>query len=93
MPLSREALDKNVAQMNAERPKDIPVIVSSADPARFQLSFPDRVLPDGQCIDQDFSAIQWLLQADVNVTTGIIGARLDEETRIYHVDYEVVEWD
>jgi hypothetical protein len=62
-------------------------------PGRFVLSFPDRAMPDGACIDQDFSEIQFLLHDDVGIDTGIQGGRQDPETGRYHMTYEVIEWD
>jgi len=94
MPLPREVLDAHVAQLNAaRRPEECIVIESYEPPGRFVLSFPDRAMPEGECIDQDFSEIQFLLHDKVGVDTGIQGGRLDEDARRYHMIYEVIEWD
>lgn len=48
---------------------------------------------EGQCIDQDFTEIQWALHERAKVFTSIQSGRLDEDTRRYHIEYDVVEWD
>lgn len=94
MPLARDVLEKHVEELNAQRREGEKIRVESYDaPGRFVLSFPDRAMPEGQCIDQDFSEIQFLLHDRVGVDTGIQGGRLDEATQRYHMTYEVVEWD
>lgn len=93
MPLPRAALDENLARVNAARPADLAAKLVEADEQKFKLSFPERTMPEGQCIDQDFTEIQWKLHEHANVTTSIIGARLDEDEQRYLVEYEVVEWD
>lgn len=67
--------------------------MESFDGARFRLSFPNRAMPEGQCIDQDFTEIQWALHEDRQVVTSIVGGRHDEAADRYLIDYEVVEWD
>ena len=77
----------------ARRPEEKIALESYEAPGKFVLSFPDRVLGEGQCIDQDFSEIQFLLHDRVGIDTGIQGGRLDEETQRFHMAYEVIEWD
>ena len=94
MPLPREVLEANLAKVNASRRADLLVKLESYEPpGRFVLSFPDRAMPEGQCIDQDFTEIQWALHEGHQVTTGIQGGRKDEESGRYYIDYEVIEWD
>jgi len=89
--LRRDALDDALARVNEARHKGAPAQVESADPSRFVLSFPNRMTPEGECIDQDFSAIQWILH-EKGVDTGIQGGRLDEASDRYFIEYEVIEW-
>ena len=93
MPVDRATLDAALAQLNKPRRADQQVRVESFDGARFQLSFPNRAMPEGQCIDQDFTEIQWTLHEDDKLTTSIVGGRHDEAADRYFIDYEVVEWD
>lgn len=83
----------HLERMNAARRKDQDVRLESFDGKRFTLSFPNREMPEGQCIDQDFTEVQWALHEQEKVTTGIQGGRLDETDGRYHIVYEVIEWD
>jgi hypothetical protein len=91
MPLPRALLDEHLARLNARRPPTMPARLESVSESGFVLSFPERALPEGECIDSDFSDIQWGLH-DAGVTTQIVSARQDDEGR-YVLTYEVVEWD
>ncbi|GEM_PF-4387355 len=94
MPLERKTLEDEVARLNLGRRPDERVVLEAYEaPGRFTLSFPDRAMPEGQCIDQDFSEIQFMLHDNAGVDTGIQGGRQDPETRRYHMLYEVIEWD
>lgn len=93
MPLSKDALEAHVARLNEARRPDERVRVESYEPpGRFVLSFPDRPMPPGQCIDQDFSEIQFALHERDGVFTDLRGGRRDDAEGRYHVEYEVVEW-
>ena len=93
MPIEKGVLDAALARVNRGRRNDQLVKLEAHDGARFRLSFPNRAMPEGQCIDQDFTEIQWTLHEDDKVTTSIVGGRHDEGADRYHIDYEVVEWD
>lgn len=93
MPVDRKAIEESLARVNATRPKDLPATLESFEENRFVLSYPDRAMPDGQCIDQDFSDIQWDLHEHRKVFTNIVGGRQDESSGRYVMEYEVVEWD
>jgi hypothetical protein len=93
MPVQRRAVEESLARINAARPADQQVKLESFTPQRFVLSFPDRPMPEGQCIDQDFSEIQFALLEQDKVYTGIQGGRQDEADRRYHIEYAVTEWD
>ena len=93
MPLPKETLERALARMNeARRPEHQVRLESYEPPGRFVLSFPDRAMPEGQCIDQDFSEVQFGLHEKEGVFTDLRGGRQDEETRRYLIEYEVVEW-
>ena len=94
MPLPKDVLERHVARLNARRRDGEEVRIERyEEPGRFTLSFPDRAMPEGQCIDQDFSEIQFELHGKERIDTGIQGGRQDPETGRYHIDYDVVEWD
>lgn len=93
MPLDRAALDDALDRVNRPRRPDQRVRVESFDGARFTLSFPNRAMPEGQCIDQDFTEVQWALHEKDALVTSIVGGRHDPETDRYFMDYELVEWD
>lgn len=94
MPIDRETLDAHVASLNERRPRDKPVLVEAFEPpGRFVLSFPNREVGEGECIDQDFTEIQFDLHERAKITTGIQAGRLDEERDRYVMTYEVIEWD
>lgn len=93
MPIERSVLEEHVARLNGARRKDQQVEVAAYAPRRFTLSFPNRAMPEGQCIDQDFSEIQFTLHDDAKVDTGIVAGRLDPETDRYFIEYETIEWD
>ena len=94
MPLDRATLDEFVAKVNAKRRPDQPVKVEAYEPpGAFVLSYPERAMPEGQCIDQDFTDIQFALFEERDLTTNIVGGERREEDGRYHMRYEVVEWD
>lgn len=94
MPIDRKTLEEHVARINRARPPHLAIKIESYEPpGRFVLSFPDRAMPEGQCIDQDFSEIQFNLHDDEKIDTGIQAGRLDEDARRYVMTYEVIEWD
>jgi len=94
MPIARDVLEAHVARLNKARKSGEEIVIESYEaPGRFVLSFPDRAMPAEQCIDQDFSEIQFLLHESVGIDTGIQGGRQDPETGRYHMIYEVIEWD
>lgn len=94
MPISRETLEEALARLNAQRKADEQVALAEyAAPGRFVLSFPNRSMPEGQCIDQDFTEIQFDLHERARITTGIQGARQEEASGRFLIEYEVVEWD
>lgn len=94
MPIDRATLEEFVAKVNATRPQDKPVaLVAYEPPGRFVLGYPDRVMPEGQCIDQDFTDIQFALFEAKGLSTNIVGGQKDEDVGRYLMTYEVVEWD
>lgn len=94
MPIDRATLEEFLAKVNATRPSDKPVrIVSFEPPGRFVLSYPDRAMPEGQCIDQDFTDIQFALFEARDLATNIVGGQKDEDAGQYVMTYEVVDWD
>jgi hypothetical protein len=93
VPVEERAVRENLARINAARRPSEAVTLESFTPQRFVLSFPDRAMPEGQCIDQDFSEIQFALLEHDKVYTGIQGGRLDEDARRYFIEYAVTEWD
>ena len=94
MPIDRATLEEFIAKVNATRPSDKPVqIVAFEPPGKFVLSYPDRAMPEGQCIDQDFTDIQFALFEGRDLATNIVGGQKDEGAGRYVMTYEVVEWD
>lgn len=94
MPIDRKTLEEHVALVNKDRKADMLVKLESYDPpGRFVLSFPNREMPFGECIDQDFTEIQFALHERAKIDTGIQSGRLDPETDRYFMEYEVIEWD
>ena len=93
MPLDRATVEAFVAKLNAQRrPEHAVRLERWEEPARFVLSYPERAMPEGQCIDGDFTDIQFALFEERHVTTNLVGgAKLDDER--YHMQYELVEWD
>lgn len=93
MGLDRALLEEHVARLNAARRPDITIRIEAFDDAgRFLLSYPDRVMPEGQCIDQDFTDIQFALFEERGLTTNIVGGEKRDDER-YHMQYEIVVWD
>lgn len=93
MPLPKDVLEAALARLNGTRREEHRVRLESYEPpGRFVLSFPDRPMPEGMCIDQDFSEIQFALLERDRVFTDLRGGRQDEEGR-YLIEYDVVEWD
>lgn len=93
MPLERPFLEAQLARLNADRKEHERVRLESFEPGRFVLSFPERQMPEGQCLDQDFTEIQWLLHDTGKVFTNIVGGRKDEDAGRFHIEYEALEWD
>ena len=94
MPIDRATLEEFVAKVNAARPADLPVKLEAFEaPGRFTLSYPERALPEGQCIDQDFTDIQFALFEGRDIATNIVGGARDEASGRYVMLYEVVDWD
>ena len=94
MPLPRDVLEAQLARLNqARRPEHVVRLVSYEPPGRFVLSFPDRPMPEGACIDQDFTEIQFALHEHAKLFTDLRSGRKDDETDRYLIEYEVVEWD
>lgn len=94
MTLPKEVLDQHVALLNKHRREDERVKLEHyEEPGRFTLSFPNRPMVEGECIDQDFTEIQFALHEKHRVDTGIQGGRHDPASDRYFVDYEVIEWD
>lgn len=91
--LDRALLESHVARMNATRRKEHAIQLVKHEGPRFTLAFPDREMPEGQCIDQDFTEIQWALHEEDKLTTSIIGGRRDDDEGRYFIDYELVVWD
>lgn len=93
MTLERATLEAHVAKLNASRRPDHAIRIESFDEAgRFVLSYPDRTMPEGQCIDQDFTDVQFALFEERQLTTNIIGGEKRDDER-YHMEYELVVWD
>lgn len=93
MQLTRALLDDHVTRLNAARRADIAIRIESFEEAgRFVLSYPERAMPEGQCIDQDFTDIQFALFEERALTTNIVGGEKRDDER-YHMQYEVVDWD
>lgn len=94
MPIDRATLETFVAKLNATRRSDHFVRIESFDPpGDFVLSYPDRPMPPEQCIDQDFSEIQFALLDEKQITTGIVAGALNPADERCHMRYQVVEWD
>lgn len=93
MPVDRQILEENLARVNVGRRKEHIIQIAAFSPQRFTLSFANREMPEGQCIDQDFTDIQFALHENAKIDTGIQAGRLDEEKQRYFIDYEVIEWD
>lgn len=94
MPLPRDVLEKTLGRINqARRPDEQVSLVSFEPPGRFILSFPDRPMPEGQCIDQDFSEVQFALHETHGLFTDLRSGRRDDDQARYFIEYEVVEWD
>lgn len=92
MPLEKTALEDTIAALNRERRADHAIRIERYEPpGKFTLSFPDRPMSEGQCIDQDFTAIQFALLETRNVSTDLVSGR--EADGRYLIDYQVVEWD
>lgn len=93
MPISRETVEEFVAKLNATRRPDHHVKLEEYKaPGEFVLSFPNRPMPPEQCIDQDFSEIQFALHEEKRIDTNIVVGRLLDDER-YHMRYQVIEWD
>lgn len=94
MPVAREVVEEFVAKLNAQRRPEHAIALERYDaPGTFVLSFANRAMPEGQCIDSDFTDIQFALHEARKIDTQIVGGRLDEERDRYVMTYEVVEWD
>ena len=93
MPVDRATVESYVAKLNASRKPDEHVKLEQFDaPREFLLSYPNRAVPEGACIDQDFTEIQFALFEERKLTTQIGGGELRDDGR-YWMRYEVVEWD
>ena len=93
MTLDRPTLETYVAKLNAQRRPELAIRIESFDEkGRFVLSYPDRAMPEGQCIDQDFTDIQFALFEDRDLSTNIVGGERRDDDR-YHMQYELVVWD
>lgn len=91
--LERKTIEEHVAKLNAQRRPELAIRIESLDDAgRFVLSYPDRAMPEGQCIDQDFTDIQFALFEALDLSTNIVGGERRDDGR-YHMQYEVVVWD
>ena len=92
MLLDKPAVEEALARMNAQRrPEHAIRLLAYEAPGKFTLSFPDRPMPEGECIDQDFSAIQFLLLDAKGISTDLRGGR--EADGRYVIDYEAIDWD
>lgn len=93
MPIERAVVESHVARLNAERrPEHAARLERYEAPGTFVLSFPNRAMPEGECIDSDFTDIQFALHEHERVDTQIIAGELQDDDR-YHMTYEVIEWD
>ncbi|HWG92089.1 MAG TPA: hypothetical protein VNZ52_14665 [Candidatus Thermoplasmatota archaeon] len=94
MPLPRDVLDRALLELNGPFQEAERLSVVSYEPHRFVLRVPPALtLPAEACIDERFSAIQYVLHFRDKVTTAIQGAEWQEDDHAYHVHYDVVEWD
>jgi hypothetical protein len=93
VPIARDVLEENLRRVYGARRPDLAVRVESFAPGRFTLSFPDRPMGEGECIDADFTEIQFALHEHAKIDTGIQGGRRDEDDGRYHIEYAVIEWD
>lgn len=93
MPVERAVVEAYLAKLNAARRPDQGIKLEAFDPpGKFTLSFPNRAMPEGQCIDQDFTDIQFALHEERQIDTNIVGGQLRDDGR-YWMRYEVIEWD
>lgn len=93
MAIPREALERALAELNRHARPGQEARVVEHEPKRFRLSFFDLPLPEGQCLDQQFVEVQFLLHEREGVDTNLVGARYVEDEGRYVVDYELIEWD
>lgn len=93
MNLDAARIQEEVAKLNASRRKDQLVRVERIEGDQFTLSFPNRAMPEGQCIDQDFTEIQWAIHEKDQTVTSIVGGRHEPADDRYYIDYELVRWD
>lgn len=94
MPIARETVEEFVRKLNAQRrPEHAIALESYQAPGAFALSFPNRAMPEGQCIDSDFTDIQFALHEERKIDTQIVAGKLDEDRDRYVMQYEVVEWE
>ena len=92
MSLDRAALEAYVAKLNAARKADEQVKVEDHAEREFVLSYPDRPMPEGACIDSDFTEIQFALFEQKQLTTSIVSGERRDDGR-YWMRYEIVVWD
>ena len=91
--LSRDALERALARLNEPLLPAERVTLAQHTPTRFTLRFPPPLtLPEDQCLDQRFTAVQFLLHGTEKVDTGIQGAEWREDDNAYFVEYEVIDW-
>jgi len=94
--LTRAVLESHVAKLNAARREAEAIVIESYDEAgvgAFVLSFPDMQKGEGECLDQDFTLIQWALFEHEDISTSIIGGERNDADERYHMRYEAVDWD
>ena len=93
MPIERAQLERVLGRINLEHRPGQEVRLVAFSPKGFTLSFFDLPMPEGSCLDEHFTEVQFALNAQEKVDAGIVGARYDEAERRYLVEYEVIEWD
>ncbi len=85
-------VERTVADINAKRRPDLKIQIIEAVGDEFVLAIPHEDLPEGQCMDERFSEIQWILH-EQDVDAGIHGGEFDEDAGAYRVRYKLIHWD
>ncbi len=91
-PQALRLMQETVDELNAKRPEELAIRVAEAKDDEFVLVYPHEDLPEGQCMDERFTEIQWILH-DKDVDAGIHGGEFDEDEQLYRIRYKIIHWD